>query len=125
MPWAADAPNLGFSSGTPWLPAGDKHRGLAVDRQEHDPASTLAFARQGLALRKAHPALRQGRLELVEAGAQLLVVDRSDGGETLRCTFNLSGNAARSRRSGKELLATGDSAEDELGPYAALIEELG
>src|SRR5438445_11240891 len=41
MPWLADQPNLGFSSGMPWLPLGDAHRALAVDRQEHDPASTL------------------------------------------------------------------------------------
>jgi alpha-glucosidase len=125
MPWNSDQPNLGFSGAAPWLPAGDKHRGLAVDRQERDPVSTLAFARRCLALRKAYPALRHGRLELVEAGAQLLVLDRSDGHQTLRCTFNLSGTAAPFRRSGKELLATADCTEDRLGPYAALIEELG
>jgi alpha-glucosidase len=125
MPWDSSRPNFGFSSATPWLPAGDRHRGLAVDRQERDPASTLAFARDCLAFRKAHPALRHGRLHLVEAGTQLLAFERSDGRETLRCTFNLSDAAAAFRRSGKELLATGDCAKDKLGAYAALIEELG
>jgi hypothetical protein len=55
----------------------------------------------------------------------LLAFERSDGRETLRCTFNLSDAAAAFRRSGKELLATGDCAKDKLGAYAALIEELG
>ena len=61
MPWDAAKPNLGFSSGTPWLPLGPEHRALAVSEQEEDPASALAFTRKLLAARKAHPALRDGR----------------------------------------------------------------
>jgi len=124
IPWAADAPNLGFSSGDPWLPPGDTHRELAVDRQEHNQASTLTFVRQCLALRKAQPALRNGRIEPVEAGQQLLVFDRGDGAQRLRCTFNLSSSPAPFRPSGTRLLGTGDCADGSLGPYAALIEEL-
>jgi alpha-glucosidase len=124
MPWAAEAPNLGFSSGTPWLPPGETHRALAVDRQEHDPASALAFSRQCVVLRDAHPALRQGSLELIEAGPQRLVFDRSDGGQTLRCTFNLSSTAAPFRPSGTRLFGAGDCANETLGAYAAVIEEI-
>jgi len=124
MPWSSDAPNLGFSSGTPWLPTGDAHRALSVDAQDRDPSSTLAFARQCLALRKDRPALREGRLDLVEAGPQRLVFDRSSSGERLRCTFNLSGSPASFRPSGKRLFATGDCADGQMGPYAAMIEEL-
>ena len=124
MPWSAGAPNLGFSSAAPWLPPGETHRALAADRQEHDPASALAFSRQCLALREAHPALRQGRLELVEAGTQLLVFDRSDGRQTLRCTFNLSSTAGPVRPSGTRLFGTGECANETLGAYAALIEEI-
>ena len=124
IPWTADAPNFGFSTGKPWLPPGDTHRALSVDAQERDPASTLAFARQCLALRKDRPALREGLLELVEAGPQRLVFDRSCGGEKLRCTFNLSGSSASFQPSGTCLIATGDCADGQMGPYAALIEEL-
>jgi alpha-glucosidase len=124
MPWIADRPNLGFSSGTPWLPLGETHRALAVDRQDHDPASALAFARRCIALRKSHPALRHGRLQPVEAGPERLVFDRSDGRQTLRCTFNLSNSEAPFRASGKSLFETGDCANERLGAYAALIEEL-
>jgi alpha-glucosidase len=124
MPWTADAPNLGFSSGPPWLPLGPDHCALAVDRQEQDDGSVLAFTRECVSLRKAHQALRVGRLELVEAGPQKLVFDRADGQEALRCTFNLSSAEATWRSSGKRLFATGDCTNEALGPYAALIEEL-
>ena len=124
MPWATDESNLGFSSGAPWLPLGQEHGSLAVNLQEQDGGSTLAFSRQSLALRRSCPALRSGRLDLVEVGAQRLIFDRSDGGQALRCTFNLSGTAASYQPSGKRLLAIGDCTNDELGAYAALIEEL-
>lgn len=124
MPWAAEQRNLGFSSGIPWLPLGEAHRALAVDRQEQDRSSVLAFTRQCIALRKAHPALRVGRLELVEAGPQKLVFDRSDGQQALRCTFNLSTAQALFQPSGKRLFETGKCINETLGAYAALIEEL-
>src|SRR5205085_5083493 len=124
MPWTADGTNLGFSTGTPWLPAGETHRGLAVDRQERDANSPLACARRCVALRKAHSALRVGSLELVEAGPQKLVFDRTDARRTLRCTFNLSNTGAPFRVSGKRLFETGDIGNEALSPYAALIEEL-
>jgi alpha-glucosidase len=124
MPWSADAPNLGFSTGSPWLPLGDAHRALAVDRQQADACSLLAFTRECLALRKAHPALHHGRVTLVEAGAQRLVFDRLNGGRTLRCSFNLSDVTASFQPSGRCLIRTGDVDGGALGPYAALIEEI-
>ena len=124
MPWSADSANLGFSSGTPWLPLGENHRALSVDTQEHDPGSVLGFARRCLALRTAQAALRQGHIALVEAGPQRLVFDRSIDNRKLRCTFNLSSSAASFRRSGERLFETGDIADSAMGPYAALIEEL-
>jgi alpha-glucosidase len=124
MPWTADAPNLGFSSGSPWLPLGDAHRALAADRQQADAGSLLAFTRQCLALRQTHPALPLGRIALVEAGPQRLIFDRSNGGERLRCTFNLSHAKAPFQPSGRCLLRSGDIDGAALGPYAALIEEI-
>jgi hypothetical protein len=52
------------------------------------------------------------------------VFARSEAGEKLRCTFNLSSSPAPFRPSGKRLISTGDCAEGKLGAYAALIEEL-
>ncbi len=94
MPWVAAAPALGFTTGEPWLPVGPDHADLAVDRQEADPASLLAWTRQVLAFRRAHAALRWGAVELIAAGDALLVFARAasaaDGGERLLCAFNLS-----------------------------------
>jgi alpha-glucosidase len=124
MPWTSGDPNLGFSTGIPWLPPGETHRALAVDRQERDASSILACARRCIALRKGHPELRIGRLDMLEAGPQKLVFDRSDGRKTLRCSFNLSNAPAPFGASGKRLFETGAIGDDALGPYAALIEEL-
>ena len=124
MPWSADAPNFGFSNGRPWLPLGDGHRALAVDRQRANSGSLLAFTRECLALRGAHPALHHGRITLVEAGPQQLVFDRANGAETLRCTFNLSDTRAPFQSSGRRIIGTGDVADGALGPYAGLIEEI-
>ena len=124
MPWASEQRNLGFSSGAPWLPLGEAHGALAVDCQQRDTNSVLAFTRQCVALRKTHPAMRTGRLGLIEAGEQKLVFDRSDGRQTLRCTFNLSSTQAPFRPAGKRLFETGECSNETLGAYAALIEEM-
>ncbi len=86
MPWDASAPHLGFTSGTPWLPLGPSHAALAVSRQEHDPASPLAYTRKLLAARKGHPALRTGTLMLLPGDA--LAFAREAEGERIVCVFN-------------------------------------
>jgi alpha-glucosidase len=90
MPWAADAPNLGFSTAKPWLPIGADHAALAVDRQERDPPALLHWTRDVLALRKAHPALLTGDIRIVEAGEAILAIERRSADETMLCAFNLS-----------------------------------
>jgi hypothetical protein len=52
------------------------------------------------------------------------VFDRSNKGETLRCTFNLSATRAAFQPSGRPLIRTGDIDGEAFGPYAALIEEI-
>jgi alpha-glucosidase len=52
LPWAAGAPNLGFSTGTPWLPQPDWFAGYSADKQEADPGSMLALYRAALGLRR-------------------------------------------------------------------------
>lgn len=124
MPWAADALNLGFSTGEPWLPLGTDHRALSVDRQKGNAGSLLTFTCQCLAVRKAHAALQQGTIELIEAGEQRLVFDRVTGGERLRCTFNLSRKTAPFQPAGSKVISTREFGHDSLGAYAAIIEEL-
>ena len=90
MPWAADEPQGGFTTGTPWLPLSAQNRALAADRQQVDDFSLLAHTRHLLALRRQIPALRLGRLEKLHWQGELLGFDRVTRGERLRCLFNLS-----------------------------------
>jgi alpha-glucosidase len=90
MPWDADKLNLGFSTGTPWLPMGPSHAALAVSAQEKDPASPLAFARKMLAARKTYASLRGAELSLLDASLPLLAFRRGE----IFCVFNLGQSAA-------------------------------
>jgi alpha-glucosidase len=90
MPWAP-GPALGFTTGTPWLPAAHEHADLTVQAQEADPDSNLAFARQMLAFRKASPAMTVGNIEFLEVAEPILAFVRRDGDEAIACLFNLSG----------------------------------
>jgi alpha-glucosidase len=124
MPWSSTEPNLGFSTGKPWLPAGEGHRLLAVDTQQKDPRSILAFTRECLRLRRSHEAVRVGSMAVSEAGDQLLTFERSDGHQRLRCTFNLSERPATFTPAGRKLLTAGTIEDRSLGPYAGIVEEL-
>ena len=125
MPWQSSAQNLGFSTADPWLPIGEAHAPLAVDRQNSDPGSLLAFTRQCLDLRKRSPALRQGGMRVVEADEALLVFDRVSDGNHLRCAFNLSEDPARySPTGGRRLITAGEVTDGRLGPWSGMIEEL-
>ena len=124
MPWQSGAPQLGFSTGEPWLPIGKSHAELAVDLQEQDAQSTLNFTRECLALRNRHRALRNGSMTIIEAGDQRLVFDRAVDGQRLRCSFNLSDQPIDFSESGSALMRTGAVDGASLGPYAAIIEEI-
>ena len=121
MPWSSAAPNVGFSTSEPWLPVGQSHRTLAVDAQEESAESNLQFARECLKLRSTHGALQHGSMRIVEAGEQKLVFDRIEGGDHLRCTFNLSDRPAPVACRRMPLITVGDVGAA-LGPYAAMIE---
>jgi alpha-glucosidase len=90
MPWAASAPQAGFSSANrTWLKLDPVHTGFAVDSQASDPASTLAYARQLLALRRGLPALVHGDIELLDTPEAVLAFLRHGDGESVLCAFNL------------------------------------
>jgi alpha-glucosidase len=93
MPWRADAPHAGISAAEPWLPVDPRHLALAVDRQEGDPGSMLAWTRRLIALRKAQPALRTGALSRVAAPEPLFAFTRGEGEGNLLCAFNLGDEA--------------------------------
>jgi alpha-glucosidase len=95
IPWEAASPNAGFGDGEPWLPVDPGHVPLAVDRQEADPASTLALTRRFIAFRKAHPALRLGEIAFLDAPEPILAFRRLQEEGSLLCLFNLGASEQR------------------------------
>jgi alpha-glucosidase len=90
MPWDASRPNLGFSTGTPWLPMSPDHRALAASQQAQDIRSTLSFAKQLIHLRKTSHALRNGYIVIDNATPPILAFARVGSDETILCVFNMS-----------------------------------
>ncbi|HTO42283.1 MAG TPA: alpha-glucosidase [Rhizomicrobium sp.] len=90
MPWNANEPNLGFTTGKPWLPVSPTHAGLAVTEQQSNPNSTLHFTRSMLALRKANPALQSGDISFLDAPAHILAFRRTHAAGDVLCVFNFS-----------------------------------
>lgn len=89
MPWCRDAADAGFGAAEPWLPVGDENKARAVDAQEADNNSLLAFTRQMLSLRRSEPILLYGAAKCHGEGA-LLRIDRIWEGKTITCLFNTS-----------------------------------
>ena len=128
LPWKAQDEQGGFSQGTPWLPLGAANLARAVDRQEADPQSLLHLTRQLIALRKAHPALRQGANEVLHADDSVLVLRRTFDGQSMQCVFNLSATASDwpvvAMRGGTVLAALNEAEVGApLPPYGALLIE--
>jgi len=125
MPWEAGAPQLGFTTGKPWLPVGPNHAKLAIDVQNADAGSLLAWTRQVLALRNASPALRTGDIAFLDAPADLLAFEREGEGERLLCLFNLgdTGRHFTPAEAGqwRPLLSTGEVTDWTFAPYSGLI----
>jgi alpha-glucosidase len=125
MPWD-DSAQGGFTIGEPWLPLGAENVARAVAAQEGDPASLLHFTRAMIALRKANPALRHGRLDIMRAHDQCLAFRRVAEDQALTCIFNLSPTPApwpqEVEGRGAIIAAIGDAAPGmALPPYAALV----
>ncbi|MFL6735625.1 MAG: alpha-amylase family glycosyl hydrolase [Sphingomonas sp.] len=125
MPWTTKDPNHGFSTGKPWLPSDESHTRLAVEAQLEDQGSMLAFTRDCLRVRRTNASLRDGSMHVLQSSEQLLVFERASGSGTLRCSFNLSDRRAAFARAGRKIIANGDIDEGSLGPYAAIVEEIG
>jgi alpha-glucosidase len=129
MPWESSVVMGGFTTAADaWLPIDPRHLAKAVDVQERDDNSVLHFVRAILALRRVHPALRDGAMRMLDAPPDLLAFERTGAGERVLCLFNLG--AARlqwmlSAPAPSILAAVGDaqikSDEAILGPRGGLL----
>jgi alpha-glucosidase len=93
MPWTADARQSGLAGPSPWLPVAPEHLVLAVDVQNRDAGSQLAFTRRALKLRADHEALRTGSIRVIESSDAVLAFERATPGERVLCVFNLGTEA--------------------------------
>ncbi|MBY0342342.1 MAG: alpha-glucosidase family protein [Sphingomonadales bacterium] len=90
MPWAANAPQAGFSSANrTWLKLDPVHTAFAVDKQASDPVSTLAYARALLGARRQHAPLVMGGITLLDTPEDILAFLREGEGSRVLCVFNL------------------------------------
>ncbi len=91
MPWAANAPQAGFSKANrTWLKLDQAHAELAIDTQRQDPQSMASYTRDLLAQRQALSAVVQGDLELLDTPDQIVAFVRIDETGKVLCAFNLS-----------------------------------
>lgn len=108
MVWEKDAPNAGFSTGTPWLPVKAAQAKNAVDQQGEN--SILAFYKDAIARRKASPALSVGTTTFLPLLEPILAFTRAADEETLTCIFNLSPEPQVLKVSGAAAVAFGNEA---------------
>jgi alpha-glucosidase len=116
IPWTGEAGG-GFTSGTPWLPLGERNLRANVLAQSADPGSMLALYRALLRLRRAEPALAVGRFEPVAATDCVLAFRRGHDGRELLVALNLRGEPAGSPGlpgGGRVLLSTHPDRSGEL-----------
>jgi alpha-glucosidase len=131
MVWLSDTLNGGFSEVKPWLPVAMEHLRLAVNQQEDDPESMLAFYRRLLAWRKARPAVAKGSFAIGQTSDSLISYVRGSGDEAVFCAFNLGAEPVTADLPSGEWQAMGDTGfagrivgrTVELPPHQALFAE--
>ena len=90
MQWS-DAPNAGFTTGTPWIGVNPNYRTINAEAQENDPDSVLCFYRRLIALRRELPIITEGDYALLLADhPQIFAYQRSWQGQRLYviCSFS-------------------------------------
>jgi alpha-glucosidase len=135
MPWtsmsasASVEPSAGVPAeqARPWLPIVPEHRALAVDLQEREPDSQLAYTRRVLNMRNEHAALRTGSIQVLEASDAVLAFERRSDDERLLCVFNLSTEPRTWQPPGAErwriIERTGTVAHWDLPPLSGLVAQ--
>ena len=130
MPWLRDANMGGFTDAADaWLPLDPRHRALAVDAEERDPDSVLAFTRGMVALRRGSPALREGGFVRIDLPG-MLAFQRVSAAQTLLCLFNLGAEPVRFASAAAERLrfrlgqVTIEAGAVEMGAFSALFVEI-
>jgi len=104
MPWDAGR-NAGFCppDAEPWLPLGPDASTVNVAAQREDPTSMLSLTRRLLELRRDHPALADGDLELLDGTPDgVLAYRRAAGDARILVVLNLTDAPATMGRIGTD-----------------------
>jgi len=95
MQWS-NAPNAGFSTGTPWLPVPPTYVTHNVQTEAADPNSIFTFYKKLLALRHYSRPLLDGQyIALNDSDPNVLSYLRSYKGEAVLVAINMSGSEQR------------------------------
>jgi alpha-glucosidase len=118
VPWEDGDPSFGFGPGeAAWLPQPAEYGGLAVDRQDGDPTSTLELYRSLLRVRREH-GLGRGTLTWLDGHPDdVLAFSVSSGTSSVTVLANL-GTAPVPLPAGHDVLVTSraGTAGTDLGP---------
>lgn len=107
MLWSAGAGH-GFTTGTPWLAFGDEADATNLAVEKDDPASTYAFYRELLAVRRGRDAFGGASLELLDTGdPSILLYTRASADEEYVAVVSLDENAAHTATAGAANLPGG------------------
>jgi alpha-glucosidase len=91
MPWTAQAPDAGFTTGKPWLPVPAEHLALAEEIQDQDPQSMLNFQRRIIHWRRTMPQITRGEIVFFDAPEQALALRRDlPGHPSVLAVFNVT-----------------------------------
>ena len=117
MPWVSDNQNGGFSDAKPWLPMAVEHLERAVNTQQNDEASTLAFYRNMIRFRQSFPALVKGSFEFVTHAEGIVSFIREHEGQSVFCAFNLTNMAQ------PVTLPEGEWQQDQGAPFTTIVTD--
>jgi alpha-glucosidase len=116
VPWDGEAPPFGFSDNPDtWLPLPADWAGLTVEKQSDDSASTLAFYRRAIELRRDRSEFDGATIEWLDSPTDTLAFRRGGG---LVCVLN-AGTRPMPLPDGEVLLASAVLVDGELPPDAA------
>ncbi|MDE3182488.1 MAG: alpha-glucosidase [Bacteroidota bacterium] len=86
-----DAPNAGFTTGTPWIKVNPNYKTINEEAENNDPNSVLNYFRKVVRLRKDNLVLVYGKYELLDkANPNVYAYTRTGDGEKLLIVLNFT-----------------------------------
>ena len=128
MPWS-DAPNGGFTNGTPWVQSADHYKTINVESTLKEENSIFNHYQKLISMRKTMPVIQDGTFSpLLMEHPQIFAYERKLNDESLICVSNFSRETAEAdlKLSGYEILlsnyADSEAADHQkLRPFESVI----